>query len=104
MTHVTEPSQELFTKLVAWELLGVEDDDPKALLRQVPLSDLSLVAKNIQDIPDADQFVSTTMVSLELGYRLGKNTDWSWEREGVTVHLGFKLCQPISFVPMRVYA
>ena len=91
MSRVSERGEELFTQLVAWEMLGREDLDPQVLLRQVSFTDLCVAVASLKrDEERAEQFVSTLMVRLELQYRHGDlDGDWKVERDGSKVQLHY---------------
>lgn len=77
MACVSEGTGELFEQLLAWELFGRGDFDPKALLRQVPLPDLAVVLSNLGSGP-TPKSVSVDLVKAEHLYRTGK-LDGDWE-------------------------
>lgn len=91
MKRISESGEDLFTQLIAWEMLGRVDLDPQLLLRQVSLADLSVVAATIEERGDRlKDFVSTTLVGLELKYRRGAlEGDWQVKREGQCVQLRY---------------
>jgi hypothetical protein len=100
MKQVSEQAEEVLSQLVAWEMLGREDIDPKPLLRQVPLADLSIVLANIgQGGFPFDTSVSLRLVYLEHAYRTGKlEGDYELERKGSDVTLHIPLKEPVKFV------
>lgn len=84
---VSEASVEILSELLAWELFE-NDVDPKILLRQVSLADLSVIAANIQDDPETYlPFACTALINLELKYRKGEVRDWNLVRDGQHVHI-----------------
>ena len=89
MRTVSDGAEDLLAKLVAWELLGRDDFDPKDLLRKVPLPDLILVQTNINDQSDeVKEFVCVRMLEAELLFRSGfLTTDWSFYRCGTCVNI-----------------
>lgn len=91
MKEVSAAAEELLMQVVAWEMLGREDFDPKVLLRQVPLADLSVVEANIvEKIDGAKDFITIQMVELEMLYRQGRLIgDWSYSRCQTSVRLSF---------------
>lgn len=80
-------------QLIAWEMLGRVDLDPQLLLRQVPLSDLCVVAASIEEKDEElKRFVSAKMVGLEMAYRRGAlKGDWHVKREGQCVQLHYSM-------------
>ena len=91
MNYVSEVGEVLMFRLIAWELLGREDFDPKALLRALSLADLDLLMKNIGE--RSDGYLSTQMVKVEMMYRLGRlKEDWRICRDGVQYTL-----EPMQF-------
>jgi hypothetical protein len=91
MPEVSKLSEWLVTKLVAWELLGIEDD-PKRVLRRLPQRDLRALSENVTHQPDLDQFAVTKMVELELQFRRGELVgDWHYNRTGE--------CLTIKYLP-----
>jgi hypothetical protein len=89
MSTVSELSQDLFSDLVTWELLGDADIDPKTVLRQVPLSDLSVVRS--RKLPEC---VCTTLIDLEWQYRVGQVRDWTCTRCGDKVKITYDVVSP----------
>jgi hypothetical protein len=91
MKLVSQGAEDVLVQLVAWELLGAEDVDPKRLLRTLPLPDLAIVQANINAQSDeVKQFVSVQMVELEMLYRRGfLSGDWSYKKESSCVHLNY---------------
>lgn len=88
MREVSTEAEDLLVNLVAWEMLGRDDFDPKMLLRKLSLSDLFTIQTNILGTPETKKFVSVQMVELEVQYRRGKlQCDWSYERNGECVRL-----------------
>lgn len=92
---VSDVSQQLFCKLVAWECFGAELD-PKELLREVPLEDLKKVSANIKaEGAHLKTFTCVSMVELELLFKSGLLTaDWNYLRDGDRVTLSY---EPISY-------
>jgi hypothetical protein len=91
MREVSGQAEELLVQLVAWEMLGAEEIDPKRLLRQLSLTDLSLVQANINDRPETKEFVSAQMVEIEMLYRRGFLVeDWSYTRRHECVRIEFQ--------------
>lgn len=81
MNFVSEVGEVLMFKLAAWELLGRDDINPKALLRALPFADLVIISKNITSKNDG--FASVAMVKIELMYRYGQLLcDWEAGRDG----------------------
>jgi hypothetical protein len=96
MKLVSEGVQDVLTHLVAWECLGVTKFDPKILLRQIPLSDLSVISANIKKQGSAlKEFVCVSMVGLEVLYKTGMLVgDWSYVRNDKKVSLTY---EPVNF-------
>jgi hypothetical protein len=96
MKKVSDNVQDVFSQLVAWECLGMPEVDPKILLRQVSLGDLSIVSSNIKSQGSAlKEFVCCSMVGLEILYRTGMLVgDWSFTRDGEKVRLSY---EPMNF-------
>jgi len=91
MNYISEVGETLMFRLIAWELLGRKDFDPKVLLRALPLADLDLLTKNI-NIRD-EGFLSTQMIKVEMMYRLGRlREDWRVGEDGVQYTL-----EPLRF-------
>jgi hypothetical protein len=102
MREVSGQAEELLARLVAWEMLGAEEQDPKVLLRQLSLSDLSLVQANINDCPETKEFVSVQMVELELLYRRGFLVeDWTYQREHECVRISFTALDTTTHEALR---
>lgn len=98
---VSEEGQDLFGDLLAWELFDV-DLDPKILLRQASLQDLSLVQANALEIADRiPESIALGMVSLELSYRSGRVADWSYERDGKEVKLFVKMKEAAKHITLN---
>jgi hypothetical protein len=104
MSEVSEAGQHLLTQLVAWEFFDRQDLDPRVLLRQASLADLSVVQENIRRSGlDESKFVSATLVGLELHYRLGHlGGDWDFKREGKDVTLLVRPKTPLKFIPLHL--
>lgn len=103
MQKVSEQAEEALAQLIAWEL-GAELD-PKALLRQVPLADLSVVLSNVgeEDAVLADTSVSLRLVFMEHEYRLGHlGGDWDVEKKGLEVYLKIPMKTPIKMVRLHL--
>lgn len=94
--QVSDGSQELLMKLVAWECFGDTGIDPKRLLRAVPLSDLKAVSRNIKSNgAHLQSFACISMVELELLFKSGLlQGDWIYIRNGEHVSLTY---EPVSF-------
>lgn len=101
MQRVSEQADEVLAQLIAWEMDLRAELDPKALLRQVPLADLSVVLSNIGEGGSilTDTSVSLRLVFLEHAYRLGHlGGDWEVEKKGLEVFLKIPLRAPIKMV------
>jgi hypothetical protein len=86
---ISPHGQDVVRLLVAWELLGAEDIDPKQLLREMAIDDLFLVRENSLLAEDED-FLSIKMVGLEVMYRSGLLVgDWDVFQEGDLVTLSY---------------
>jgi len=88
--QVSTEGEELFAELVAWELLGDTEVDPKAVLRSASDEDLQTVAANVHGDKKLKDFLIVRMVELELLFReqlLGE--DWTVVRNGNCVTLSF---------------
>ena len=94
--RVSDSSQELMMQLVAWECFGETEIDPKELLREVPLTDLQAVSRNIKDNGSHLQaFACVSMVELELLFKSGLlQGDWIYTRSGDRVSITY---EPVSF-------
>lgn len=102
MRVVSGQAEELLVQLVAWEMLGAEEIDPKELLRKLSLADLSQVQSNINDRPETKEFVSTQMVELEMLYRRGFLVeDWSYTRRHECVRIKFQTVASPSHPAVR---
>lgn len=98
-------SEDIMMQLVAWELLGVDDIDPKPLLRRLPDQDLFSILENIMAKPDVREFVSVQMVELEVMHRRGVLLeDWNYERDGQCVSLTFVVVPNVVWMPRRAVA
>jgi hypothetical protein len=86
MSQVSEGGAELFTQLVEWEMFGREAC-PKELLRGVPLSDLSIASRGLEERGGLGEFISSQMIEMEMLFRSGRIQDWSYTREGDHVTL-----------------
>jgi hypothetical protein len=99
MNRVSEEAQEVFTQLVAWELLGRKDLCPKTLLRQVPLADLTIAKKNIEDSGTMGSFTCLRMVQFEIEYKTGNLADWDYElSDAGETKLFVTLNKPLSYI------
>lgn len=89
--QVSDETQNLFMKLVAWECFGAQEYDPKDLLREVPLSDLRTVSRNIKSQgAEMKNFACVSMVELELLYKTGLLAgDWHYTRRGDKVNITY---------------
>lgn len=99
MQRVSEQADEALAQLIAWEL-GAELD-PKVLLRQVPLADLSVVLANVGEVGCVltDTSVALRLVFLEHSYRIGQlGGDWNVEKKGHEVYLTIPMAAPIKMV------
>lgn len=98
MREVSQAGEDVLMQLIAWEMFGRDDLDPKRLLRQLSLADLSLVQCNINESArEVKKFVSVQMVELELLYRRGFLVgDWTFERMDECVSLTFDPGMPTS--------
>lgn len=87
--QVSQEGEDVVVQLVAWETLGREED-PKLLLRQVSLSDLSILHLLVQD-EELKKFVFSRLVEVEMLYRVGKlESDWAVRRSGRCVRLSYE--------------
>jgi hypothetical protein len=103
MREVSNEAELLLMQLVAWEMLGQEDVNPKVLLRQVSLADLSAVQRNINARPETKEFVAVQMVELELLYRRGFLTeDWNYTRSDECVMIKFETGDQLSHPALRL--
>lgn len=103
MQIISEEGQDLISRLIMWEMLGQEDVDPKVLLRQMSLADLSILAENLSD---EDAFAmgsaSARLVLLEMHYRMGRLADdWDLQRDGKELTLVIKPLAPVRFIRMN---
>lgn len=90
MSQVSPAAQDVFVDLVKWEMLGF-DLDPKALLRQVPLGDLSIVKSNIDKNGISGLTATESLVEAEILYRTGKLVeDWSYEKKDESFRLHYR--------------
>lgn len=97
MQTVSEQASDVLAKLLAWEMGS--DADPKVLLRQVPLADLSVILSNMEDGQLPVLSVSMRLVLLEHEYRTGNlGGDWEVERKGGDVFLAVPLKKPVKFL------
>lgn len=91
MVQVSAAAEDILMQLIAWEMWDARVD-PKNLLRQVPLADLSIIQGNISRQEEGvKKFASVQMVELELLYRNGLLIgDWSYRKDNTCVSLNFK--------------
>lgn len=79
-----------------WECLEGEGD-PKLILRQVSLPELSVLVVNIDHgegrlVPTLDKFVVVQMIKVEMMYRKGLvDGDWTFLRLGNKINLRYSL-------------
>lgn len=96
MKQVSVEGEELFTRLVSWELLGDTETDPKATLRSASDEDLQIVMHNIESDRHLVEFMAVKMVRLELMYREQLlDGDWEVRREGSSVTVTY------AYVPKK---
>jgi hypothetical protein len=87
---ISGKADETVMLLVAWELLGRRDVDPKELLRNMEMEDLLFVRNSIRAAGVGDEFITTQMVVVEVMYRNGLLTkDWRYTRDGDHVQLEY---------------
>lgn len=90
MREVSTEAEDGLIQMVAWEMLGRDDFDPKEILRKLSLPDLFIIQTNIMSTPETRKFVSVQMVELEVQYRRGRlRGDWNYERKGKCIRLSF---------------
>jgi hypothetical protein len=89
---VSERTEELVTQLVAWELFGIEEVNPKNLLRQVSLADLTELRTNLGAHEQSEESISALLVEVEVLYRHGHLVgDWEAIREGEKLTLKYSM-------------
>jgi hypothetical protein len=97
MQEISKLSEWLVTRLVAWEVLGSDEVDPRSTLRRVSLADLSALHDNIIQQPELQRFAVPQLVGLELMQRQGLIEDWSVTRkdECITITPLSKTAKPL---------
>jgi hypothetical protein len=89
-----QETQDLLMQLVTWECLNNLLVDPKLILRQISLGDLSILHTNVTvgDTASIERFVVVKMIKVELLYRMGKlKGDWTYLRLGEKINLRYTM-------------